>query len=66
VADVEAGEHDVLISSSPSGWTNNELGIAWLEQVFNRYTKEKARQGRSWRRLIVDGHGSHLTQDFFD
>ena len=66
VADVKAGKHNVHISSSPSGWTNNDVGLAWLEQVFDRYTKEKARRGRSWRLLIVDGHGSHLTQDFFD
>jgi hypothetical protein len=38
--------------------------LAWLEQVFDRYTKAKAR--RSYRLLIVDGHGSHLTQDFID
>jgi hypothetical protein len=36
--------------------------LAWLEQVFNRKTKIKA-QGK-WRLLIIDGHGSHLTQDF--
>jgi hypothetical protein len=38
--------------------------LAWLEQVFDRYTKPKAR--RKYRLLIVDGHGSHLTQDFID
>ena len=40
------------------------MGLAWLEQVFNRFTKEKAR--RSWRLLIIDGHGSHLTMRFID
>ena len=64
VADIEAGKHNVLVTSSPSGWTNNDVGLAWLEQVFDRYTKDKARQRRSWRLLILDGHGSHLTQDF--
>jgi hypothetical protein len=24
------------------GWTNENLGISWLDTVFNRYTKEKA------------------------
>ena len=66
VAGVEAGKHDVFISSSLSGWTNNDVGLAWLEQVFDRCTKEKARRGRSWRLLILDGHGSHLTKDFLD
>ena len=32
--------------------------------MFNRYTKKSAR--RSWRLLILDGHGSHVTQDFID
>jgi hypothetical protein len=45
---------------------NDSLGLAWLEQVFDRYTKQKARRGREWCLLIVDGHGSHLTEGFFD
>ncbi|KAF1925194.1 DDE-domain-containing protein, partial [Didymella exigua CBS 183.55] len=45
-------------------WTNNSVGLAWVEQLFDRYTKKKAR--RSWRLLIVDGHGSHLTMAFID
>jgi hypothetical protein len=44
--------------------TNNELGLAWLEQVFDHPTKAKAR--REWRLLNLDGHGSHLTSDFID
>jgi len=42
VSDIEAGNNPVLITSSPSGWTNNDIGLAWLEQVFDRYTKDKA------------------------
>jgi hypothetical protein len=56
--------HQAYISSSPSGWTNNEIGLAWLKQVFDRSTKAKARS--SYRLLILDGHGSHLTMDFID
>ncbi|KAF2007004.1 hypothetical protein P154DRAFT_541823 [Amniculicola lignicola CBS 123094] len=59
---IEAGKHQVFVTSSPSGWTNNEIGLAWLEQVFDRYTKKQARL--SYRLLILDGHGSHVTQDF--
>jgi hypothetical protein len=66
VADIEARKHDVFFSSSPSGWSNNDVELAWLEQVFDRCTKKKARQGRDWRVLIVDGHGSHLTMDSLD
>jgi hypothetical protein len=64
VEDTEANEHSVHVTSSPSGWTNNDIGLAWLEQVFDRYTKVKARQ--SYRLLILDGHGSHVTMDFID
>jgi hypothetical protein len=57
-------DHRVHFASSPSGWTNNELGLAWLKYVFDRSTKKKAR--RSYRLLILDGHGSHLTMDFIE
>jgi hypothetical protein len=66
VADIETGKHSVHVTSTPSGWTNNETRLGWLEQVFDCYTKQKAMLERSWRLLIIDGHGSHLTQDWFD
>jgi hypothetical protein len=66
VADITPGVHDVFTASTPSGWTNNNVGLAWLEQVFDRNTKKKARHGKDWRLLIVDGHGSHLTDEFLD
>lgn len=62
VADINPENHSIHVASSPSGWTNNDIGLAWLKQVFDRYTKAKAR--RKYRLLIVDGHGSHLTQEF--
>jgi hypothetical protein len=55
-------DHWAYFASSPSGWTNNNIGLAWLKQVFDQSTKEKA--GRSYQLLILDGHGSHLTMDF--
>jgi hypothetical protein len=57
-------DHRAHFASSPSGWTNNDIGLAWLKQVFDRSTKLKA--GRSYRLLILDGHGSHLTMDFIE
>jgi hypothetical protein len=66
VDDVKAGKHDVFLTSTASGWSNNDLGLAWLEQVFNCCTKEKARRRRDWRLLILDGHSSHVTNDFID
>jgi hypothetical protein len=49
---------------SSKGWTNENLGISWLDSVFNRYTKKKA--GSGWRLLIMDGHSSHLNMRFID
>jgi hypothetical protein len=66
VADVKVAKHQAFFTSSASGWTNNELGLAWLEQIFDRHTKKKARHGKDWRLLILDGHGSHVTSSFFE
>ena len=59
---IKAAKHDIFISSTPSGWTNDETGLAWLKQVFDRKTRDKARN--LYRLLILDGHGSHITMDF--
>ncbi|KAJ8117808.1 hypothetical protein OPT61_g1085 [Boeremia exigua] len=56
--------HDTFFTTSPTGWMNDDLGITWLEQVFERCTAPKARQ--QWRLLILDGHGSHVTKAFID
>jgi len=50
------------ISISPNGWTDQELGLMWLEHNFNPATWEKA-AGRYWF-LILDGHNSHCTYQF--
>lgn len=60
--DFNPAEHQAFFASSPSGWTNNQMGLSWLKQVFDRETKGKAR--RAWRLLILDGHGSHVTMEF--
>ncbi|KAJ8117443.1 hypothetical protein OPT61_g1348 [Boeremia exigua] len=64
VAEIDPETEPIYATLSPSGWTNNEIGLSWLKQVFDRYTKAKARQ--SYRLLIVDGHGSHLTREFIE
>jgi hypothetical protein len=46
-----------FFANSPTRWSNNSLGLAWLEQVFHRHTAEKAQ--RRWRLLIHDGHASY-------
>ena len=64
VEDVKVGEHMAFFGVSSSGWSNNGLGLAWLQQVFERFTTAKAR--RKYRLLLVDGHGSHLTEEFLE
>ena len=64
VHDVEEGKHQVFFTTSPSGWSNNDIGLAWLKQVFQRCTERKARS--SYRILIADGHSSHLSREFLD
>jgi hypothetical protein len=64
VEDVKVGEHMAFFGVSGSGWSNDGLGLAWLQQVFERFTAPKAR--RKYRLLLVDGHGSHLTEEFLE
>jgi hypothetical protein len=64
VAEIDPETQPIHVTSSPTGWTNNDIGLAWLTQVFDRYTKRKALQ--NYRLLIVDGHGSHLTREFLE
>jgi hypothetical protein len=52
------------VTSSPRGWTTEDIGLRWLIEVFDRETKARARQ--SWRLLYVDGHGSHVTIKFLE
>jgi hypothetical protein len=53
---------DWLIGLSDNGWTNNELGLLWLEKVFEKHTMTRA-QGK-YRLLILDGHTSHESAEF--
>ena len=55
-------EEDWRFACSRRGWTNDDIGLEWLRRCFEPETREKA-DGK-WRVLIVDGHGSHVTDDF--
>lgn len=50
------------IAVSENGWTTDKIGLIWLQNVFNEYTK--VRTVRQYRLLILDGHGSHATPEF--
>jgi hypothetical protein len=47
---------------SRNGWTSDEIGLRWLEQLFIPSTFSRLK-GR-YRLLILDGHGCHLTPKF--
>jgi hypothetical protein len=42
VDEVDPEKHPTFFSNSPTGWSNNNIGMAWLEQVIDRGTKAKA------------------------
>lgn len=61
---IQAGEHSVFVTASPSSWSNNDIGLAWLKQVFERETRRHAPTG--YRLLLLDGHESQVTMDFIN
>ena len=64
VDSINPEKHSVFVSSSPTGWSNNDIGLAWLKEVFERETSRYARTG--YRLLLLDGHASHVTMDFIN
>jgi hypothetical protein len=53
---------DWVITLSSNGWTTNEIGLEWIKH-FDKHTRLRT-VGR-YRLLIVDGHESHHSADFF-
>ena len=47
----------VHIGLSDNGWTDNEIGVEWLEKCFELETQ----CGDEYRLLILDGHASHIS-----
>ena len=62
VSAIDKKKHRVSTAVSPYGWSNDDAGLAWLDQVFKPETLRKA-HGK-WRLLLLDGHCSHITMDF--
>ncbi|KAK1917292.1 hypothetical protein P3342_000005 [Pyrenophora teres f. teres] len=54
---------DWILEVSPNGWTNNQLGLAWLDH-FKKHIRRHTVGG--YRLLIIDGHESHCSIDFQD
>jgi 4-hydroxybenzoate polyprenyltransferase len=47
-----------------NGWTSNDIGLQWLEKIFIPGTAEDAIKLKSKRLLVIDGHGSHVSDSF--
>ena len=56
-------DEDILLATSPTGYSNDELPLRWLEH-FEIHSRES--QVGFWRLLILDGYGSHLTYEFYE
>jgi hypothetical protein len=48
---------------SDSGWTDNVIGLHWIEKVYDPATIHLLEDG-GWRLLILDGHSSHVSYEF--
>ena len=54
-------DRDILLSTSLTGYSNDELALQWLEEF---EIQSRKAQARVWGLLILDGYGSHLTYKF--
>ena len=50
------------VTFSENGWTSNDIALEWLEKVFLPQTEPDSVADA--RLLIVDGHGSHTSDEF--
>jgi hypothetical protein len=61
---IEDFDHEndaVYFTSSQTGWTNDQIGVSWLER-FHEYTFQIS--GLHTRLLILDGYSSHVNIEF--
>ena len=54
--------NDQTIAVSENGWTNDSLGLIWLTDVFQKYTKDRTKG--VYQLLILDRYRSHSTPQF--
>jgi 4-hydroxybenzoate polyprenyltransferase len=50
-----------FFTASDKGWTDDSIALAWLREIFIPLTKPAT---KTKRLLILDGHGSHETDEF--
>ena len=54
---------DWAYTSSNSAFTTNDIGLRWLRDIFLPQSTKELAEGE-WRLLILDGHKSHISDDF--
>jgi len=62
--DFDDGNEIAYFAVTQKGWSNENIGVYWLEYIFDRHTKEKVVNYRLL--FIVDGHNSHLNMRFIN
>ena len=60
---LEGEDGGTVFAISDKGWTNQVLGLEYLQQCFEPSTWFRCGPGE-YRLLIVDGHNSHFSWDF--
>lgn len=58
----EFDEPTWFFTASDNGWTSNAIAVEWLEKLFLPQTRPEDESEA--RLLVVDGHGSHTSDDF--
>jgi hypothetical protein len=53
---------DWWLQTSPNGWTTDKIGLDWLINHFEPYTRD--RTVGNYCLLVLDGHSSHLSPKF--
>ena len=62
--DFDASKDQAYFASSDKGWTNEDLGVSWLQKVFLPHINAKSEFHMTL--LIVDGHSSHVNWRFME
>jgi hypothetical protein len=54
--------YGAVIAVNENRWTNDQLGLFWLKEIFNKHTQSYTIG--QYRLLILNGHGSHSGPEF--
>ena len=59
----DTSAQSAFFACSKNGWSDDKLGLNWLQEIFQRFT---ATSPRTYRLLILDGHSSHVNMPFIE